>query len=763
MITFSRASILLASASLLVGAPAAFAQDIQAQDDGSLADLTAPIVVTATKKKDVENVQSVPLAVTALNAGTLEAMKVRDIQSLTYSAPGVSLDQVGTSRGTANFSIRGLGINSSIPSIEPTVGTFVDGVYMGVNNGVVFDTFDLDSVEILRGPQGILFGRNTTGGAVLLNSTNPTKDWTLKLRGGFDGPVDSGRGALNMTMQGVVSGPLSDSVGVKLGAYHNNDGGYFKNLYDNANFGKAETTILRGGLAYKSGALKLSLKGEYFDSNGDGAIAQNHGIYARDSFQLALNNPGFYKSRAYFGVLRGDYDIGSGVITSITGYRKYDASTDNDIDATARTLFNSRTWLAQKQWSEELRYNGRFGALDLTLGGYLFHQQIGYDELRDLPVSSPRTFYGGGRENHHVYGTFVAADYDLTEQLTMNAGIRWSKEDKDGAVTYVRPRPACSVIDQTCPTIGTNLYVPGEKNGFTDSRSWSNWTPKLGLTYKLNPDVLGYAHWTRAYRSGGYNFRITAPTAFEAILAAGGKPAFDAEQVDSYETGLKYQTPDRKGTVNLAAYHTVIGNMQREINQSSATSGVAQSIFNTADARIWGGEVEARYAISKSLVLSANVGYIDAKYTKIRYDISGNGSIGAEDYALWLPRVPKWTWGGTVIHDLNLGDARGNLISRISFQHRTKYAYTDDNLGWVGKSDNLDANLTWKTPLKGLSISVYGKNLLDEVQFGGDTQVPFGGALSTGQRVPLASNPTAGTFSPLAKGRVIGMEIGIEF
>ncbi|MDX1703589.1 MAG: Plug domain-containing protein, partial [Altererythrobacter ishigakiensis] len=136
----------------------AYAQDAEEEEEQqtgrtSIADATNVIVVTGTKTQNAENVQDVPLAVTAFNAESLEALKVRDVQSLTYSAPNVSLDQIGTSRGTANFSIRGLGINSSIPSIDPTVGVFVDGVYLGFNGGVVFDLFDLESVEILRGPQ----------------------------------------------------------------------------------------------------------------------------------------------------------------------------------------------------------------------------------------------------------------------------------------------------------------------------------------------------------------------------------------------------------------------------------------------------------------------------------------------------------------------------------------------------------------------------------------------------------------------------------
>jgi iron complex outermembrane recepter protein len=202
--------------------------------------------------------------------------------------------------------------------------------------------------------------------------------------------------------------------------------------------------------------------------------------------------------------------------------------------------------------------------------------------------------------------------------------------------------------------------------------------------------------------------------------------------------------------------------MQREINQSSPGSGVAQSIFNTANARISGGEVEGRYALAPNLIVSANAGYIDAKYTAVFYDISGNGSVGPEDYALALPRVPKWTWGIGFTHELSLGGT-SRLVTRAAFQHRDQFAYTDSNFGWVPKADNLEASITWYLPVKGWALSLYGKNLLDQVQFGGDTQIPFGaGAYSDGNNRPFDPAPAAGTFSPLNKGRVVGVEVTVE-
>jgi iron complex outermembrane receptor protein len=729
---------------------------------------TGIIVVTANKGQNPEDVQDVPLSVTAFSASSLEALKVRDVQSLTYSAPNVSLDQVGTSRGTANFSMRGLGINSSIPSIDPTVGVFVDGVYLGFNGGVVFDVFDLDSVELLRGPQGILFGRNTTGGAVLLNTGNPTEELSGKFRASVDGPfVDGGRGGANYTTSGVISGPIIEDVLLfKVGAYYNKDEGYFINLFDGENHGAAETKILRGALEFRpSDALTIVGKVDYFTSEGDGPSGQNHGIFERDTFDFSIDEPGNYDNEIWTTSVRADLEVGPGTLTNIFGYRTYSGTTLGDIDSAPFFGFHSSTETEQDQISNELRYAFSLDdVLDLTIGGFYFDQSIAYTEVRDLPPLSPLTFYGGGQQDHEVLGIFAQGQFHVTDALSVIAGLRWSKETKDGAVTYIRPRPACSVVSGTCPTSGTNPFIPTENNGFVDSNSWTNWSPKVGLQYEFDTGQV-YASWTRGYRSGGYNFRITNATVFENVVvpATGGNFYFGEEKVDSYEVGTKFQTYDGSFTINLAAYMTKIKDMQREVNQSSPTAGVSQFILNTADATIKGFEAEAKMRVSDNLLFTANIGLIDDKYDEVRFDISGDGVIDDADLALRLPRVPEITWGMGVLHELDLGTSQ--IISRVNFQYRDEFAYTDNNFGWIPQAENLDANVTWETPVEGLSFSIYGKNLLDNVQFGGDTQLPFGGPRSTGpgNDRPFADRPAGGTLSPLSKGRQVGVEALFEF
>ncbi|KJS39085.1 MAG: TonB-dependent receptor [Hyphomonas sp. BRH_c22] len=778
--------MLALSASVAVfAAGSAIAQEADAAParESAVDRILGTVTVTATKKANVENVQDVPLAVTAFNSDTLDALKVNDLQGLSYSTPNVSLEDVGTSKGVANFSIRGLGINSSIPSVDPTVGVFVDGVYLGVNSGVVLDLFDLDSVEILRGPQGLLFGRNTTGGAVLINTGNPTDEFRYKARATVETPIDDGRGGPNTTLQATVSGPLvQDKLNGKLGIYHNFDDGYFKNLATDDNLGESHTTIVRGALEWMpTEDLTFLGKVENFQTEGDGPNGQNRGFYDRGSFDIAINNPGFLKNDTTFATLRTDLDVdfGNGTITNIIGYREVDSTTSADIDATPLTLFHSGSEFAQEQFSEELRYSGTFDKADVTVGGFYFTQEVGYTERRDLSTTRPATFpadldwefNGGGRQDHTVYGIFGQVDYAFTEKLTGIFGLRYGYEEKDVDITYLRPRPNCSVVNATCPTTGTNPYITGEPNGFTDKEDWSEVTPKLGVQYFHTDDTQFYGTYTKGFRSGGYNFRITNALAFEALFPPTGSRAFDAEKVDSFEIGMKHTTSDGRGQLNAAVFLNDIKDMQRELNLSSPTSGVAQTIINTADAEILGLELEGRYALTDSFLVTANIGLIDAEYTKVIYDISGDGVVDGDDLALALPRVPEATYGFALIHDYDMAD-RGSLVSRLTFQHRDKNAFTDNNFGWMSAADQLDANLTWNTPMDGVSVSLFGKNLIDESIAGGDTQVPFDGALagfapggennSTGVDVPFGANPSAGTFSPLQKGRLIGIEFTIS-
>jgi len=217
----------------------------QAQQKRSTATLLEEVVVTARKRE--EGSQEVPMSINVFGADQLNTLKVRDLFSLSVGMPNVVLDDVGTARGTANFSIRGLGINSSIPGLDPTVGVFINQVFLGNTVGTIFDTFDLQSIEVLRGPQGILFGRNVTGGAVLLNTKRPGEEFNGEFKVAAD-TTDSGD--LNNYYMGAVGGPITDTLGGRLTIYYNEDNGWVENKFSGNEVGGIEQFMIRPSVSW---------------------------------------------------------------------------------------------------------------------------------------------------------------------------------------------------------------------------------------------------------------------------------------------------------------------------------------------------------------------------------------------------------------------------------------------------------------------------------------------------------------------------------
>ena len=489
--------------------------------------LSEDIVVTATKKGYGESVQNVPIAVTAFGEAQLDAKFVQNLQSLSYDVPNVQLDGVGTAPGYANFTIRGLGINSTIPSIDPTVGVFVDGIYLGINAGVVLDNFDLEGVEVLRGPQGLLFGRNVTGGAVVMRTTRPS----FSFRANAKASIETG---LKKTASGMVTGPLIDDIlAAKLAVYYSKDDGWFRNRFDGRSFGKSRDIIVRPALSFKGGDnFRMDLRYEHGDVDGDGAPVQSHAVFPRDTFGLSIDSPGFYKAVWNQAIVETNIDVGfgEGVITNISGYRQFQSRTVTDIDGTPQSFFNGYFNINQKQLSNELRYAGKFGAIELTTGLYYFTQDLRYAERRNL-FANTRIVSGGGSQDQTTWGVFASVDWHLTDTLTLNLGGRYSWERKAVQIATLRAN-GCDIDTLICAT------------NFVDSDNWKSFTPKVGLQWKPDSQTQVYALYTRGFRSGGYNLRNTD---------AGVPPGpFDQEMQDSFEIGTKKKFG--RSRLNLASF-----------------------------------------------------------------------------------------------------------------------------------------------------------------------------------------------------------------
>lgn len=221
------------------------AQPLPAKDE--TASPIETIIVSVEKRGAAENAQTVPIALTAVNGMELEERHARDLQDLSLAAPNVTLADAGTVPGFANFTIRGLGTNTTIPSMEPAVGVFVDGIYQGVSAGVVLDLFDIEDIEILRGPQGLLFGRNTTGGAILINTRRPGDEFMVRGRFNYESGSQT-TGAVS------IEGPIGDQLRAKIVGYYSNDDGWFTNQVDGSNFGASRTGFVRPTIVWSPSA-----------------------------------------------------------------------------------------------------------------------------------------------------------------------------------------------------------------------------------------------------------------------------------------------------------------------------------------------------------------------------------------------------------------------------------------------------------------------------------------------------------------------------
>ena len=342
---------------------------------------------------------------------------------------------------------------------------------------------------------------------------------------------------------------------------------------------------------------------------------------------------------------------------------------------------------------------------------------------------------GGGLYGVETMAAFTSLDYDISDTFTLTAGLRYTSEEKDAQIATLpfNTNNPCNVLEGTC------VY------DFVDSKTWTNVSPKIGVTMTPSDDTTLYAHWTRGFRSGGYNLRNTA-----GDTVANPPGPFDEETVDNFEFGWKMDFD--RGRLNGAIFFNQIQDLQADINSSDPISGVVQVIRNTADAEILGMELDGVYSLADNFIVTGSVGVIDAKYTKVLYDLNGDGVIDEDDLALNLKRAPELTYSVGFNWDVDIG-TWGYMSVRASYAHRDETSWSEDNRAYIPEQDIVDAGLSFSSNDGRWVFGLYGKNLTNEVKWGGDTQLP----------TQLGGQELGGTFSPLAKGRMYGAEVTLTF
>ncbi|MBN7797492.1 TonB-dependent receptor [Parahaliea mediterranea] len=697
------------------------------------------VVVTATKKNAAESVQTVPIAMTAFGGDQLDVMQIRDIEGLSYKMPNVALDSNGIVKGVANFSIRGYGSNSSIVSVEPTVGLFVDGVYMGTTVGVVMDTYDLESVEVLRGPQGTLFGRNVSGGAVLVNTRRPGEEFELD----FKSSIETG---LNKTVAGGVTLPIIDGeLSARLVGYYRDDDGWFKNDYSGDDFGKDETYFVRPSVRWTPGDnVEILLRMEAGQTEADGPAVQGRGGSAnfdKDSFDIAINEPGFVDIEWQSATLETNFDVdlGNGTITNIFGYRSVEQSQMLDLDGYIYTAIHTFGSLDVEHFSNELRYSGNVNDnWTVTAGLYYFEQDIASTQA-NLLVNGAYLEGGGGEQEQFSYGVFVNNNLALSDEWTLNLGLRYTYEEKDARVQFDSTGGACEPFYE--PGCSSYAFPGPDDQGEED---WSNVSPLVGVQYFPSEDVQLYASWSVAYRSGGYNLRQGDPNSSPGPV--------DEEELTAYEVGVKSDWLDRKLRINAAYFYNDIEGLQRAVFAPDEKGIQRQTVTNAADAVIQGAELEAQMFVSDSLLLNATIGYLDGEYHDVAYDLNADSVIDAADESLKLTRLAPWTATLGLTYDRDIGDL-GAVSVNTNYSFRDAAAYTDSNDAFLPQVGLFNASIAYTSSTGAFTVTLYGKNLTDEVTYGAHSLLPD----------VLAGVPTGGSFIPLNKGRVAGVSVDYRF
>jgi iron complex outermembrane receptor protein len=707
---------LSASASFLglLAAPAMAQQgspDVGAAE-GSIDD--TQIVVTARRRE--ERAQDVPIALTAVSGDTLErtgagAISLTQIAQLT---PTLVIRNNNARNTFAN--IRGLGSNSDQnDGLEIGVGFYIDDVYYGRIGASQFDLIDLDRIEVLRGPQGTLFGKNTTAGAINITTRGPSFD------NEFTGEASLGEQGYHQ-VRGSLTGPLVEDVAAfRITVSDTHRDGNLYNLYDGRKINDYDNLQVRGQLLLTPAAnLKIRIIGDYskqtsysrttsvvglFTKLANGATLTNNwldrarrGGYTprfniNDPFArvVDVNGPVQANMEGYGVSGKIDWDLGPVTLTSVTAWRGWDWLPDNDTDNTPLPVtLRSGTDNHQRQFSQELRLasNGD-RKIDYVAGLYYFWQNVnGLGHYQQGPSSASwnnsnanqtlANYALNGFLSYSViepitksYAAFGQLTWHATDAFNVTAGLRFTHEDKTGLFDQYTAAgndlSTLSPADRAAAQALRDAIYPVKR--YTTGLKDDALTGQITLSYKVAPDVLTYATYSRGSKSGGLSL---------GDLPAGVSPVVRPETVDAWEVGVKSQFFDRKVTLNTAAYWTEVKDYQAGITeQIGTTSSTIRYISNIPGVRSRGVEVDLTVAPSRFIRLTGAAAYNDAVYKDYRNAQGApenrNVSQIQDLTGVQLANAPKFIYNvsADVTYPVTLLSARDELYARFDYNHRS--------------------------------------------------------------------------------------------
>ncbi len=741
MTRFARTAWLSAGVSILALGLAAPALAQEADQDQTVQ--SGPIdEIVVTARRTQESIQDVPGAVSAFSGADLEELAAEDLTDIQNAVPNLNLAQGRGSNSSANIYIRGVGQPDALATFDPAVGVYIDDVYYSRIRGALVDVYDVERIEVLRGPQGTLYGKNTNGGALKIVTRKPSDEVRASASATY-GSYDQ------LDLSARLSGPLSEGLAAGgLSLYRGVRDGYVEDPITGDEYNDKDTWAARGQLVFTPREdFELMLVGDYTEESPGLTVGQQQSTLttifgvpllpppgedwdyetstglARDEF---LDSTGLRDASPtpdtptelensqeleHYGVsAQASWDISDALtLKSITAYRELVYDDFIDIDATPLEIGDVFVGVDQDQTSQEfqLQYDNG-GKLRGVAGLYWINENIDSTQfayaddflIGASAASFPEVFTReiGDNLNLHSYAAFANLTYDVTDRLSVTGGLRGTSETKHyDRFTTTNLAPVPVVVDQ--------------------EETWDDISPLLSADFDIDDDTMIYARFSKGFKSGGFNGRANNSP-------AEGEP-YDPEVVYSYEAGLKSDFADGRVRTNAAIFYNDYKDFQARVSDSITVDGIPTpvlSVLNAGELNIWGAELEATLAATDNLTFQGALGYLNAEYGEFIDQRFPGGDRAEFDEP---PFSPEWTarLAGhyripTDYGEFNLGadvNYRGDTVLSVDQSVISGTTVTPVESAFQDGYWLLNARLAWTHPEGHWGVALYGKNLTDEL------------------------------------------------
>ena len=698
---------------------------VSAQEESS--SLVIEEIIVTARKRD-ESIQDVPEAVTAI-AAQLRESSVRRIDDIQNFAPNLIIGRSPGLGSGAGITIRGISTLDVDKSLEPPVGVVMDGMFLGTASGVLLENFDIERIEVLRGPQGTLFGKNTTGGVLNIIRTPVTMEYGADISMTIG---DFGR----QDFKAVINVPIiEDKMGLKIfGASIQSDGHVYNSTLkrdvggdDKVNLGFAAQWEPNENLSIKLHHEIMndqSEQGAYVNRNTVGMLACTitqigfdpyNGCEkdANDGPDLTESDGSNFSDNEYkTTILTVNYDTENFLYTFISTDRDMDEQNMQDFDGSPARLLRMNYYNDWHQKSNEFRITSQFSDKFEFVAG-IYDWEVDYTQRWDVgdlhyrlsqlglpyPGYTPTTLNSNGQSQvTESIAIFFSGDWHINDKLTLTAGFRWTEEEKDfiggdRGMPWDPQSPDGDIIPNTIPP----LFNPRPYQG-----KWDETTPKIGVRYQPNDDLMFYASYSEGFKSGGFfgrqaNFNID--------------PSYEPEYLKNIELGWKSTLMDGRMIFNGSIFEAKYEDKQESILIPVDLSNVATVVRNASSLDMTGLELELVYQISESWDIMVNAGFMDTEYADYFADLTGD-QIVTDNSGLTPRNTPDSTYGATTSYVTPLGN--GELKTRLSYRFRDSVESdaSNNSLGTLDTLEDLSATISFS--MDEYTISIYGRNLTDE-------------------------------------------------